>query len=34
LPKIKHKIKKESLQDVFSFEEIEEWLERISKDLP
>ena len=34
LPKIKHSKKKESLSDIFSFEEIEEWVERISKDLP
>lgn len=34
LAKITHKKKKESLSDVFSFEEIEEWIERISKDLP
>jgi len=34
LPKIKHKTKKESLSDVFNFEEIEEWIDRISKDLP
>ena len=34
LEKITHKKKKESLSDVFSFEEIEEWIERISKDLP
>ena len=34
LEKITHKRKKESLADVFSFEEIEEWVERISKDLP
>lgn len=34
LPKITHKKKKESLSDVFNFWEIEDWLERISKDLP
>jgi len=34
LKKIKHKTKKESLSDVFSFEEIEEWIDRIAKDLP
>jgi len=34
LEKITHKRKKESLADVFSFEEIEEWVDRISKDLP
>lgn len=34
LPKIKHSKRKESLSDVFSFEEIDEWIERISKDLP
>jgi NAD-dependent DNA ligase len=34
LAKITHKKKKESLADVFSFEEIDEWIDRISKDLP
>lgn len=34
LPKIQHSKKKESLSDVFSFTEIEEWLERVGKDLP
>ena len=34
LPKIKHNKKKESLSDVFSFDEILKWLERIWKDIP
>ena len=34
LPKIQHRKKKESLADVFSFNEIEDWLERVWKDIP
>lgn len=34
LKKIKHKTKKESLQDVFHFEEIRDWEERIKRILP
>ena len=34
LPKITHKKKKESLSDVFNFQEIEDWIERAAKDLP
>lgn len=34
LPKIKHSKKKESLSDVFSLQEIQDWLVRVGKDLP
>lgn len=33
-PKVKHKTRKQSLQDVFSLEEVEDWVERAQKILP
>lgn len=34
LPKVKHRTPKQSLQDVFSFEELEDWKERAQRILP
>lgn len=34
LPKVTHSHKKESLSDVFSLEEISDWIDRMHKDLP
>jgi|CXWL01.1.fsa_nt_gi DNA ligase (NAD+) len=34
LQKVRHKVRKQSLQDVFSWEEIEKWQERLQKILP
>lgn len=34
LDKVRHKVRKQSLQDVFNWQEIEEWQERMQKILP